>query len=86
MDEYTADAFANRDEPIPLLMVTDDASASETDRIGKREKLKQSALRMKEIARDLRAEQAQKLQTTASSSLQDRLFSKYVLSAVLSDK
>jgi hypothetical protein len=79
MDEYTTDAFANRDEPIPLFIVTasDDGSASEAERASKRDRLKQSASRIKAIAQDLGAEQAQRLQNS-STSLQDRLFAKYV--------
>ena len=80
MDEYTADAFANRDEPIPLLTVTasDGGSASETQNIGKRDKIKKSAARMKEIAQDLGVEHVQRLQSSKSPSFQDRLFAKYV--------
>jgi hypothetical protein len=80
MDEYTADAFANRDEPIPLLTVTgsDDGSASDSEKTGKRDRLRKSASRMKALAQDLGAEQAQKLQNNGTS-LQDRLFAKYAL-------
>jgi hypothetical protein len=80
MDEYTADAFANRDEPIPLFTVTasDEGSVSEPERVGKRDRLKQSASRMKAVAQDLGAEHAQRLQNNGTS-LQDRLFAKYVL-------
>jgi hypothetical protein len=77
MDEYTADAFANRDEPIPLVTATasDDGSTSETDRRGKRERLKRSASRVKAIAQVLGAEHAEWLQS-GGASLQDRLFTK----------
>jgi hypothetical protein len=82
MDEYTADAFANRDEPIPLFTITasdgDHGSVSEPERTSKRDRLKQSASRMKAVAQDLGAEQAQRLQNNGTASLQDRLFAKYV--------
>ena len=80
MDEYTADAFANRDEPVPLLTVTgsDDGFASEAEKMRKRDKIKKSAARMKEIAQDLGVEHVQRLQSSSSSSFQDRLFAKYV--------
>jgi hypothetical protein len=82
MDEYTAGAFANRDEPIPLFTVTasdgDQGSVSEPDRTSKRDRFKQSASRMKAIAQDLGAEHAQRLQNNGTASLQDRLFAKYV--------
>lgn len=80
MDEYTADAIVNRDEPIPVLAVTasDHGSASETEKSSKRDKLKQSASRVKAIAQELGAEQAQKLQNSGATSLQDRLFAKCV--------
>lgn len=83
MDEYTADAFANRDEPISLFTVTasdgDHGSVSEPERTSKRDRLKQSASRMKAVAQDLGAEQVQRLQNNGTASLQDRLFAKYVL-------
>ena len=83
MDEYTADAFANRDEPIPLLTVTgsDDGSASEAEKSGKRERLRKSASRIKAMAQELGAEQAQRTQNSGTPSIQDRLFAKYLLLA-----
>ena len=81
MDEYTADAFANRDEPIPLFTVTgsDDGSASETEKTSKHDRLRKSASRIRAMAQDLGAEQAQRLQSNGTSSIQDRLFAKYML-------
>jgi hypothetical protein len=81
MDEYTADAFANRDEPIPLFTVTasDVGSASDPEKTSKRDGLRKSASRIRAIAQDLGAEQAQRFQNNGTSSIQDRLFAKYML-------
>ena len=83
MDEYTADAFANRDEPIPLLTVTDsdiETSPSETDQQAtrKRDRLRKtlSASTIKGIAHNYGNEQAQRLGSASGLSLQDRLFAK----------
>ena len=83
MDEYTADAFANREEPIPSFTVSTgrDGSTSAPERTGKGERLWRSASRVKAIAQELGAEQAQRIQNSGSPSLQDRLFTKYVLPA-----
>ena len=83
MDEYTADAFVNRDEPIPLLTVTGsdiEASSSETEQQAtrKRDRLRKtlSASTIKGIAHDYGNEQAQRLGSASSLSLQDRLFAR----------
>ena len=81
MDEFTQDAFANREEPVPLLTVTgteDGGSSSEVEKDSKRKRLRKklSASRIKEAARSLGADKAEKLD--GSPSLQDRLFAKYV--------
>jgi hypothetical protein len=85
MDEYTADAFANRDEPIPLFTASagdgDYGSVSEPERTRKRDRLKQPVSRVKAIAQELGAEQAQRLQNNGTASLQDRLFAKSVPTA-----
>jgi hypothetical protein len=84
MDEYTADAFANRDEPIPLFTVTgsDVGSASDSEKTSKHDRLRKSASRIRAMAQDLGAEQAQRLQNNGTSSIQDRLFAKYMLPTV----
>lgn len=74
MDEYTADAFVNRDEPIPVIALSGNDVPS-SDPKGKRERLKESlsgsSSRLKE-----------KLYEHGSGSkeygysLQDRLFTK----------
>ena len=84
MDEYTADAFANRDEPVPLLTVTlSDAeeSLSKVDKFSKRDKLKRpfssSKLKAKpQDGNDAHIDQTDS--TSGNASLQDRLFAKYV--------
>jgi hypothetical protein len=81
MDEYTADAFANRDEPVPLLVVPNsdiDTSASDAESVAstasRSSRLKRSVSpsHLKEKAQDRRAEQAE----GAKLSIQDRLFTK----------
>ena len=79
MDEYTADAFVNRDDPIPLLTVpttlqSDSPSENESS---KRDKLKKnlSASHLKDKLHDKAASKAAGADT--SSSLQDRLLNKY---------
>ena len=77
MDEYTADAFANRDEPVPLLAIPNsdiDASASEAESTSSRLRLKKSLSpsRLKEKAAGL----ADNVDNSSRTSLQDRLFSR----------
>ncbi len=74
MEEYTADAFANREEPIPVIALSGSDSPS-SDPKGKRERLKESLNSSKDKLKD-------KLHETSSGSkdygysLQDRLFAK----------
>lgn len=83
MDEYTVDVFANRDEPVPLISVSQsdvEASSSEADSISRRSRLKRSLSpsRLKTKGQELAAAQLEKSQLSPAtkSSLQDRLFSK----------
>ena len=84
MAGFAADVFANRDEPLPLLMVThsdEDASTSEAevDGHGKGQRLKKafSMSKMKEKMQDMSNAQEEKLEaSTTSPSLHDRLFAK----------
>src|SRR5436190_23574907 len=79
MDEYTADAFANRDEPTTASVGDGDhGSVSEPEKPSKRDRLKKPVSRAKAIAQELAAEQAQRLQNDGTASLQDRLFAKFV--------
>jgi hypothetical protein len=88
MDEYTADAFANRDEPVPLLAVDTDSptpSPAEADpaaTTSRSQKIKGSlsASRWKAKTQDFVAGQLGERQEVSSpgakASLQERLFSK----------
>ena len=76
MDEYTADAFVNRDEPIPVFTLPgNDPSSSSSEPKGKRDRLKEALSNGTAKAKD-------KLQESTTDrkdygySLQDRLFTK----------
>ena len=78
MDEYTADAFANRDEPLPVLTITPEQdNATQVEGNGSRAKIRKtfSASRLKERIQDASSGHAER--TEGHSSLQDRLFAKY---------
>ena len=84
MDEYTFDAYANRDEPVPLLMVTPsdvEGSSSDIDSESRQARIKSSlsASKLKAKAQDIAADRKEKLDqsSTGRLSLQDRLFAKY---------
>lgn len=92
MDEYTADVFVNRDEPIPVLTVTGEegsppASASEyeVEKDGRRQKIRRklSASRLGEKARQLGQKHVEEAE--ANPSLQERLFNRYNLNETLRD-
>ena len=74
MEEFTADAFVNREEPIPVIALSGNDSPS-SDPKGKRDRLKDSLSGSKDKLKE-------KLQDTSSGSkeygysLQDRLFAK----------
>ncbi|KAI4237075.1 MAG: hypothetical protein LQ352_007962 [Teloschistes flavicans] len=72
MDEYTADAFVNRDEPVPTLTFTSTGSPS-PDPESKRSKLKESLSqsKLKEKIQDGAASRSE-----TGFSLQDRLLTK----------
>ena len=80
MDEYTADAFANRDEPIPLFTVTasDAGSASDSEKTSKHDGLRKSASRIRRWLKIWEPSKP-KGQNNGTSSIQDRLFAKYML-------
>src|ERR1700743_98813 len=84
MDEYTADAFANRDELLPAIVVSPtnvDGSSSEVGSEGRRQKPKRalsaSRLKMKPIEVNNPPQEKDETPPTPSlrSSIQDRLFS-----------
>lgn len=74
MEDFSADAFVNREEPIPVLAVSGTDTPS-SDTKGKRERLKESLAGANSKLKD-------KLHDTGSGSkdygysLQDRLFTK----------
>ncbi len=81
MPQDEADVFANRDEPVPLLTVTnsDDASTSEAEGDGKKKRLKDalSISKMKEKVQDVSHAQGEKGDGgTSSPSLHERFFAK----------
>ena len=89
MDEYTADAFANRDEPVPLLTINPsdvELSASDVESEGQRQRLKKSLSpsRLRDKATEKAVAQGEKGELTpdVKLSLQDRLFSR-ILSQVI---
>ncbi|ETN43456.1 uncharacterized protein HMPREF1541_02615 [Cyphellophora europaea CBS 101466] len=92
MDEFTADAFANRDEPVPLLAVPGsdiDTSASDAESIAstasasRSRRLKQSVSpsRLRTKAEEKQAEKAEE----GRQSLQDRLFTKLLGQVIPTD-
>lgn len=74
MEDYTADALVNREEPIPVIAISGSDSPS-SDPKGKRDRLKESLSGSKEKLKE-------KLHDAGSGSkdygysLQDRLFAK----------
>ena len=71
MDEYTADAFVNRDEPIPTIAVSGNEETVETK--SKRERLKESTTsKIREKVQGVTTPETKKY----GYSLQDRLFTK----------
>ena len=81
MDEFTADAFVNRDEPVPIVNLesTEDLSEEEYDDTThvsperKRDRLRRHAANMKGNVRKVQGKSAE-----TGSSIQDRLLEKYI--------
>lgn len=75
MDEYTAEAFANRDEPVPVLTVPDDRSASsDTEQASSKRTRVKSKLSSSHLKEKLH--EAGHRSNDTGASLQDRLLSK----------
>lgn len=75
MDEFTANAFVNREEPIPVVTVNneyseDGESDGQADSNRKRDRLKKHTSNLKE--------NIWKRTTESGSSVQDRLLEKFV--------
>jgi hypothetical protein len=83
MDEFTLDAFVNRDEPIPVLSFDTPEDLSDQDNNNgthpetperKRDRLWRHAANMKENVRKVQGKTAE-----TGGSMQDRLLEKYFL-------
>ncbi len=78
MDEFTAEAFVNRGEPIPQVTVpnSDDHPSDNDDSPSRRHKIKKalSSSKLKE-----KLQEASEKKDEPSSSLQDRLFARSVI-------
>ena len=73
MDEYTTDAFVNRDEPIPTINILGNEEATAEPHKGKRDRLQDATTsKLKEKAQSLTTPEKKKY----GFSLQDRLFTK----------
>ncbi len=75
MEEYTADAFVNREEPIPVIAVSGNDSPS-SDPKGKCERLKDSLTGSKDKLKEKLHDAAGSGSKDYGYSLQDRLFAK----------
>ena len=75
MDEYTADAFVNREEPVPVIAISGSDSTS-SDPKGKRERLKESLSGSKDKLKEKLLDTAGSGSKDYGYSLQDRLFAK----------
>ena len=81
MDEFTVDAFVNRDEPIPVGVLdpadnlSDEVLDDPTQPERKRDRLRRHASNMKENVR-----KAQGKVSETGTSMQDRLLDKYIYS------
>lgn len=80
MDEFTADSFVNRDEPLPLISVQSNDVEADEERLRRRDKLRRSLSpsRLKAKSHDFLASHLEEQEAAPASkpSLQDRLFSK----------
>ena len=84
MDEYTADAFVNRDDPIPVLTVTADDDAASTSELdasvdedrGQRLRQTLSGSKLREKAQQYASEYSD--YAGGKQSIQDRLFARYI--------
>jgi hypothetical protein len=79
MDEYTADSFVNRDEPIPIITFDqhdyvsgdDDSNGEE----GRRNRIKSTSRKLKEMVQQSKGKASE-----GRRSMQDRLMEKYCFS------
>ncbi|KAJ9603183.1 Peroxisome size and maintenance regulator [Cladophialophora chaetospira] len=91
MDEYTAEAFVNRDEPIPFIAVSPTEGSTEANAEGRRQKLKRalSPSRLKTKPTDINTTSPEKDEPPPTpsfrTSIQDRLFSSLLRQVVPTD-
>ena len=79
MEKTTPDAFVNREEPIPVILLPGrDATSSDSD--SKRQKIKDklSGSKLKHKLQDAAMSKLESKTGSGGNSLQDRLFAKYV--------
>lgn len=74
MDDYSSASISNRDEPIPVIQIpfsTEDTTPPETEqqKLGRRERIKQEAERLKGKFQDVSTQYK-----TTQGSMQERLF------------
>lgn len=77
MESSTADAFANREEPIPVIQLPGrDTTSSDSD--SKRQKIKDtlSGSKLKQKLQDAASSKLESKSESGVNSLQDRLFAK----------
>ncbi|KIV83971.1 hypothetical protein PV11_05951 [Exophiala sideris] len=91
MDEFTADTFANREEPIPFVAVPqNEAETSSPDSESRRTRMKRylSATHIRNKAQDIVASQLDENRARSGStmSLQDRVFSKILQQVIPADE
>ena len=75
MQEYTADALVNREEPIPIIAISGSDSPS-SDPKGKRERLKESLSGSKDRLKEKLHDATGSGSKDYGYSLQDRLFAR----------
>lgn len=83
MDEYTVDAFVNRDDPIPVIVLDanddlSDVSIDDRSSVGSRKEGKRARLRKHLSASNLKEKVGEKVGRAhqRSSSMQDRILEK----------
>lgn len=78
MDEYSENAFVNRDEAVPLLVVDhadSDAESGASDRERKRDRFRRKSQNFKDGFK--KAQEKAQAKVTEGASMQDRLMEKY---------
>lgn len=76
MDEYTADAFINREEPVPVIAVSGDPELSSVSSDREHSESKRERLKGKLSNSRLGEKMQEVTKQESGASLQDRLFNK----------